>query len=143
MGIICLYMLFVIIAACLCGYVQTLGKVYIGQWSTFISNGKNFRYNYIIYFIGFVLFFGVMIMLYKMLIKKHLETTVLYRGDKIFAIIVTIIGCVIMFASLVFESLLLFGMTDNIGPEVLVYMTVIGFPMGTMGYLILRLSMDM
>ena len=143
MGIICLYMLLVTITACLCGYVQTLGKVYVGTWSSFISNGNNFRYNYIIYSIGFVLFFGLMIMLYKILIKKHLETTVLYRGDKIFAIIVTIIGCVIMFASLVFESLLLFGMTDNIGPEVLVYMTVIGFPMGTMGYLILRLSMDM
>ena len=67
----------------------------------------------------------------------------MYRGDKIFAVIVTIIGCVLMFASLVFEALLIFGITDNIGPDFLFYLTLCGWPAGTMVYLLVRLSMDM
>ena len=143
MGIICLYMILAILSACLCGFIQTLGKVYIGPWSSFISSGDNYRYNYIMYVIGFVMFFAFLHLLYKALLKKRLEATVMYKGDKIFAVIATIIGCILMFAALIFETLLLFGFTDNIGPEFLFYLTLIGWPIGTMIYLFVRLSMAM
>ena len=143
MGIICLYMLLVIFTACLCELVQLIGKVYIGPWSSFISTGDNYRYNYVMYFVGIVLFFGLLILLYKVMLKKKLETTELYRGDKIFAVISVIVGCILMFVALIAVAFVALGMTDNIGPEVMFYTTMIGWPVGTMIYLLVRLSMDM
>ncbi len=143
MGIICLYMLLAILAACLCEFVQLIGKVYEGPWSSFISSGDNYRYNYISYIVGLVLFFGILVLLYRVLLKKKLETTELYRGDKIFAVISVIVGCILMFVALIALIFVVLGMTDNIGPEVMFYTTMIGWPVGTMIYLLVRLSMDM
>lgn len=143
MGIICLYMLLAILAACLCELVQLIGKVYLGTWSSFISTGDSYRYNYVMYFVGLVLFFGLLILLYKVMLKKKLETTEMYKGDKIFAVIAVIVGCILMFVALIAVILVVFGMTDNIGPEAMFYLTWIGWPVGAMIYLLVNLSMDM
>ena len=45
--------------------------------------------------------------------------------------------------AMIYVLFLMFGMTDNINPEALLWITVAGWPVGTMIFLFIRLSMDM
>ena len=143
MGSICLYMILTILSACLCGLVQTLGKVYLGQWSSFVSNGDNFRYNYVVYFIGLVLFLASLNILYKLILKKKFESTEFYSTDKTVAVIIVVVGCILMFAALIMGAFAVLGMTDNLGPYVLFYLTLIGWPVGTLIYMLVKIMLDM
>ena len=143
MGSICIYMVMTILSACLCGFVQTLGKVYAGQWSSFISYGDRFRYNYVIYFIGLVLFLASLNIIYKLFLKKKLEIIVFSSSDKVAAVAAVIIGCIIMFAALIMESFVILGRTGQLKPDVLFYLTLLGWPVGTMIYLLVKMNLDM
>ena len=59
------------------------------------------------------------------------------------AVIVVILMCIVMFAALVFVSFVILGMNSSLKPEVLFYITVIGWPMGTMIYMFVRLMLDL
>ena len=143
MGMIALYMLLVIVAAFVSAFVQTIAKVYVGPWSSFIADGDNYRYNYILYFIGLVMFCALVHLLYNVLLKKRLAETVIFRGDKIATVVVVLIGCALMFVALLAETFLLFGLTNNIGPDGLSYLTLLGWPVATAIYMFVRLSMDL
>lgn len=135
---ICLYMIILIAAACLGESVQMIGKIYVGEWSSFISSGSDFRYNYAMYIIGMVFFFGIMHVLYERLLKARYDIRVKYFGENIFTCIVIIIGCILMFAAMIIEVLCIFGFTNNIGPDVLFWITMAGWPIGTAIYLLFR-----
>ena len=142
MGFIILYMLLLIPVACLCEYIQTLGKIYIGNYSSFIFSGDNFRYNYVMYFIGMAIYAGSVYFLYKLL-KKRLDIIILSRTEKFLSVVFVLIGGILMFAAMIFVLFLMFGMNDNIRPEALLWITAAGWPVGTMIFMFIRLSMDM
>ena len=140
MGSLVLYMVLTVLSAGLCFFIQTLGKEFLGQWSGFLFAGDSFRYNYVMYVIGLAVFCTSLILMYKYIVQKKLET---YSINKVAAVIVVIIMCIVMFAALVFESFVILGMNSSLKPEVLFYITVIGWPMGTMIYMFVRLMLDL
>ena len=140
MGSLVLYMVLTVLSAGLCFFIQTLGKEFLGQWSGFLFAGDSFRYNYVMYVIGLAVFCTSLSLMYKYIVQKKLET---YSINKVAAVIVVIIMCIVMFAALVFESFVILGMNSSLKPEVLFYITVIGWPMGTMIYMFVRLMLDL
>lgn len=142
MGFLILYMVLLIPIACLCEYIQTLGKTFIGNYSSFITSGDNFEYNYLMYVVGFVIYAGAVYILYR-LMKKRVDITVFSGAEKFGAVAVVLFFGILMFAAMIFVLFLMFGMTSNINPEALLWITVAGWPVGTMIFLFIRLSMDM
>ncbi len=140
MGSLVLYMVLTVLSAGLCFFIQTLGKEFLGQWSGFLFAGDSFRYNYVMYVIGLAVFCTSLSLMYKYIVQKKLET---YSINKVAAVIVVIIMCIVMFAALVFESFVILGMNSSLKPEVLFYITVIGWPIGTMIYMFVRLMLDL
>ena len=140
MGSLVLYMVLTVLSAGLCFFIQTLGKEFLGQWSGFLFAGDSFRYNYVMYVIGLAIFCTSLSLMYKYIVQKKLET---YSINKVAAVIVVIIMCIVMFAALVFESFVILGMNSSLKPEVLFYITVIGWPIGTMIYMFVRLMLDL
>ena len=140
MGSLVLYMVLTVLSAGLCFFIQTLGKEFLGQWSGFLFAGDSFRYNYVMYVIGLAVFCTSLSLMYKYIVQKKLET---YSINKVAAVIVVILMCIVMFAALVFESFVILGMNSSLKPEVLFYITVIGWPIGTMIYMFVRLMLDL
>ena len=140
MGSLVLYMVLTVLSAGLCFFIQTLGKEFLGQWSGFLFAGDSFRYNYVMYVIGLAIFCTSLILMYKYIVQKKLET---YSINKVAAVIVVILMCIVMFAALVFVSFVILGMNSSLKPEVLFYITIFGWPMGTMIYMFVRLMLDL
>lgn len=140
MGSLVLYMVLTVLSAGLCFFIQTLGKEFLGQWSGFLFAGDSFRYNYVMYFIGLAIFCTSLSLMYKYIVQKKLET---YSINKVAAVIVVILMCIVMFAALVFESFVILGMNSSLKPEVLFYITIFGWPIGTMIYMFVRLMLDL
>ena len=140
MGSLVLYMVLTVLSAGLCFFIQTLGKEFLGQWSGFLFAGDSFRYNYVMYVIGLAVFCTSLSLMYKHIVQKKLET---YSINKVAAVIVVILMCIVMFAALLFESFVILGMNSSLKPEVLFYITVIGWPIGTMIYMFVRLMLDL
>ena len=140
MGSLVLYMVLTVLSAGLCFFIQTLGKEFLGQWSGFLFAGDSFRYNYVMYVIGLAIFCTSLSLMYKYIVQKKPET---YSINKVAAVIVVILMCIVMFAALVFESFVILGMNSSLKPEVLFYITVIGWPIGTMIYMFVRLMLDL
>lgn len=140
MGSLVLYMVLTVLSAGLCFFIQTLGKEFLGQWSGFLFAGDSFRYNYVMYVIGLAVFCTSLSLMYKYIVQKKLET---YSINKVAAVIVVILMCIVMFAALVFESFVILGMNSSLKPEVLFYITIFGLPIGTMIYMFVRLMLDL
>ena len=96
-----------------------------------------------VYFIGLVLFLASLNILYKLILKKKFESTEFYSNDKVIAVIIVVVGCILMFAALIMGAFALLGMTDNLGPYVLFYLTIIGWPVGTLIYMLVKIMLDM
>ncbi len=143
MVFIILYLLLTIVAAAACSFIQCLRRVYIRDYSSFITSGSIYRYNYVMYFIGLALFILILGLGYKLIVAKHLETTVLSRMDKVLAVIASIVVVILMLSALVFEAFILFGMTDKIGPDALFYATFLGWPIMTMVFMLYKISIDL
>ena len=140
MGSLVLYMVLTVLSAGLCFFIQTLGKEFLGQWSGFLFAGDSFRYNYVMYVIGLAVFCTSLSLMYKYIVQKKLET---YSINKVAAVIVVILMCIVMFAALVFVSFVILGMNSSLKPEVLFYITIFGWPIGTMIYMFVRLMLDL
>ena len=135
-------MILMIAAAGICEFIQYLGKVYVGPWSSFVMAGDNFRFNYLSYTIGLVLFLCILFFSYRFILKKRFEKDTLYKLEKIIAVIIVIILSLIMVGVLVIVNLLILGFNNNIGSDVLLYITVIGWPAITMIFLFVNFSLD-
>ncbi len=136
------YMLLMIIVAVGCDFFQLLGKKYVGEWSSLIATGSTFKYNYIVYIIGLWLFFSVMYLLYKHVVKKKFEVTTFNSHQKIEATIVVIVGGILMLAALFVKSLVIDG-NNNFTPQFFRYITVFGWPLLTTIIMLVRVNTDM
>ena len=94
------------------------------------------------YVVGFVIYAGAVYFLYR-LMKKRVDITVFSGAEKFGAVAVVLFFGILMFAAMIYVLFLMFGMTSNMNPEALLWITVAGWPVGTMIFLFIRLSMDM
>ncbi|MBR1773520.1 MAG: hypothetical protein IJ749_06430 [Eubacterium sp.] len=67
-----LYLLASTIVAGLAALLQTVGRSYEGDYSSFIWSGSEYRYNPFFYMLGLALFVGFMIAGYIFFLKKRM-----------------------------------------------------------------------
>ena len=124
-----LYLLASVIVAGLATMLQTVGRAYDGDYSSFIWSGSEYRYNPFFYMLGLALFVGFMIAGYSLFLKKrisHLNQTGII--PKIVFLGVSVIFSLLMLAAIVFCLFLITGLTDNLRPDWMLYMTGFGWP---------------
>jgi len=65
LGMESLYMLLLTLSAAGAALLQSCFKAYGGEYSNIIFSGSNYRYNFFMYIIGILVYFGIVIFLYK------------------------------------------------------------------------------
>lgn len=135
-----LYMFLVIVVAAFATFVQVLFRKYIEDYSSFIWSGRVYRYNYFMYALGVCIFaYGIYFLCNKF--EKHFATfKEIHILLKIIAVILLMLLAfamfIIQFATL-FVSIL--GLSNDIGPDAMYIITVIGWPFITVVYTIVKL----
>ena len=136
LGMECLYLLTVIIAAGLSGLVQFIGRKYIGSHSSFIFSGSDYKYNAFAYLAGILLFAGYIFLTHKKLVNKHEGKISEFTWQlKLILILLMLLFCVAMFFCFAMEFFLILGFGDNIEPNILLLVTAIGWPIATAIYM--------
>ena len=133
-----LYLLASIIVAGLSALLQTVGRSYEGDYSSFIWSGSEYRYNPFFYVLGLALFVGFMIAGYIFFLKKrihHLNEKGIIA--KIFFWGIAVIFSLLMLAAIAFSLFLVVGMNDNMRPEWMLNMTGYGWPVFCLVFMII------
>ena len=131
-----LYLLAVTVISGLATLIQTIARIYDGDYSSFIWSGSNYRYNVFFYILGVVIFVGSMIAGYTFFLKKRIRD--LNQSDMILKILFPVMAAifaVIMLAAIVCCLLIVVGISDNMRPELLFNLTTFGWPIFTLVYM--------
>ena len=125
-----LYLLSSVLVAGASTFIQTIGKVYVGEHSSFIFKGNDYTYNPLFYWLGLSLFVSFMITGYVFFLRKRISA--LSRSgiaSKIFFTIIAVIFSVLMLVVNVVCYISILGLGDNLRPEKLLGITIFGFPL--------------
>ena len=140
-----LYMLLATLAACGSALLQTLFKRFAYHYSSFIFSGSNYYYNVFMYILGIVIYFSAAYFLYKKYRERFESVTELNILLRIAAWIVFLLwGFIMMISELMVLFALVLGLTNNLIPEILLYISIIGWPIVTVvffGVLYIRKSL--
>ena len=133
-----LYLLASTIVAGLAALLQTVGRSYEGDYSSFIWSGSEYRYNPFFYMLGLALFVGFMNAGYIFFLKKRM----IYLNQKgitpkIVFLGVAVIFSLLMIATIVFGLFLMTGLTDNMRPNWMLNMTGFGWPVFCLVFMII------
>ncbi len=126
-----LFMLCSIIAAAAGALLQFVGKKLLAEDTSFMFAGYAYSYNIFMYLLGIILFVLVVFFAYT---KHYKKTAEIFRKEgffmKLFYTLLALILSVAMFAALIGCDLLMLGLTDDMRPEALFYLTGFGWPFG-------------
>ena len=132
-----IYLLAATMVAALAAAIQTVGRTYIGDYSSFIWSGSEYSYNAIFYILGIILFVGSLVLGYRYFLKKRI---VPFRDQsipvRIVFIVLALLFAILMLAAVVFALFTVVGMNDNMRPEILMEITVFGWPILTFVFLL-------
>ncbi|MBO4415971.1 MAG: hypothetical protein J5824_08340 [Lachnospiraceae bacterium] len=136
LGMECLYLITLVVVACLAGLVQFIGRKYIGDHSSFIFSGSDYSYNVFAYLAGILLFAGYIFLTYKKLVNKHEVKIAEFTWQlKLILILVMLLFCFAMFICIAMEFFVILGFGDNMKPEILLVVTAVGLPAATAVYM--------
>lgn len=143
LGFESLYMMILTLTATLSALLQTAFAKYSGHYSSFIFSGTNYKYNNPMYMLGVVIYFGIAFLLYKILFEKHFKRlSDLNIPLRIVLWIVLIIwGVVMVFAEALALFVFILGLSNNLTPGFLLFLTLFGFPAVTLIYLFVMMIM--
>lgn len=127
-GFEALYLLAMVIVACISSLMQLVGRKYVGEYSSFIFSGNNYDYNVFFYFLGLASFIGFMFIWYKFFLNKKIsELSSVEIGVKIvFPLIALLFSALMLIAILVI--LIVVSGFDNMLPESMFKFTLFGWP---------------
>ena len=128
-GIECLFMIFTIIIAGICCAIQFIGKKYVDHWSGSVFNGDVYRYNYIMYVIGILLYFVSLLFVYK----RFLARVICKLGNFHFLlIIIAWILCPLWVFIMLYSQLIITTVNLNLWnymeSTTMILVTIIGWP---------------
>ena len=132
-----LFLLCVTIAAAAGALLQFVGKKFLAADDSFLFRGTAYRYNIMMYLLGLVLFVAFVWFAYA----KHFKVTAeRFRKEgtfmKFFYIVCSAVLCLAMFTVLMGCDILMLGLTDDMRPEALFYLTGFGWPAGMLIFMI-------
>ena len=127
-GFEALYLLAMMIVACISSLMQLVGRKYVGEYSSFIFSGNNYEYNIFFYFLGLAVFIGLMFILYKYFLNKKISglSSAEIGVKVVFPIIALFFSALMLIAILVI--LVLVSGFDNMLPESMFKFTLFGWP---------------
>lgn len=140
LGIESLFMLLEIVIACIATFVQTLLKQYIDDYSGFIWSGSNYQYNYFMYFLGIVFWVGASILLYKKFEKHIMKFSSMGLAKIILILVLLIWGVVMCYSEFFVIFVMVLGLSNNLGPDALFILTLIGWPLITVIFLAVNIT---
>ena len=87
--------------------------------------------------LGMALFIGFMVVGYKFFLKERIRE-IIQSGIalKIIFPVIAVIFSILMLAAIIFCLFLMTGLTDNMRPDWMLFMTVLGWPIFTLVFLI-------
>ena len=128
-GIECVFMIFTIIIAGICCAIQFIGKKYVEHWSGSVFNGDVYRYNYVMYVIGILLYFVSLIFVYKKLLSQVIGKLVNYHY---LLIIIAWILCPLWVFIMLYSQLIIatvnLNLWNNMESTTMILVTIIGWP---------------
>lgn len=128
-GMECLYMLAVIVIACIANMIQFIGRNYMNHYSGIIFSGDIYQYNFLSYICGALLFIITLFKLYRIILNNHVIRLNDYKTiSKIIFWIISVLLSFGMFLVIIAEMFLLLGLRDYMKPDVMSIMTVYGWP---------------
>lgn len=135
-GFEALYLLAMVIVACISSLMQLVGRKYVGEYSSFIFSGNNYEYNIFFYFLGLAVFIGLMFILYKYFLNKKISglSSAEIGVKVVFPIIALLFSALMLIAILVI--LIVVSGFDNMLPESMFEFTLFGWPIICMVYMI-------
>jgi len=132
-----LYLLASVIVAGLATLLQIACRSYEGNYSSFIWSGSEYRYNDFFYILGMILFVGFMITGYKFFLKERISNlSQVGIVPKIIFSVIALGFSILMLAAIVFSLFLMTGLTDNMRPLWMVYVTGFGWPIFCLVFMI-------
>lgn len=130
--IICVQFLFMLLLAgvmCLAAYIQFIGRECIGRTSGMIFSGDIYRYHYLAYAAGVVIYWACAVVLYKLMMRPFvMELLEFSTGGKVFFCVLYVLWAAGTFIALVFLMFVLLGLTDSMSPGLAFAATVCGWP---------------
>ena len=135
-GLECLYLLLMLIAACIACPIQFIGKKDTGATSGFLFANPVYQYNMIAYAAGLMLFLAFIILTYRIWVSRYLpELPETPTGLKVFMILISLVFAFLMFVGIFIETLFILGLSGNPKPEACLYVTAFGWPVATFVYI--------
>lgn len=131
-----LFFLITVALASLAAMIQTVGKEFAGENSSFIFTSQNYHYNVPIYILGMALFFGGMVVAYHFLLKKYMKAMKDEPGIRVLFGLLGFLFSAAMLAAVAFSLYARMGMASNLKPEWMMFFTVIGWPAITFVFII-------
>ena len=132
-----LFLLASTVVAGLATLLQIVGRSHIGNYSGFIWSGNEYRYNAFFYILGMVLFVGFMILGYKFFLKERIsDLSQAGIVPKIIFPLIALVFSILILAVIVFCLFLMMGLTDNMRPLWMVYITGFGWPVFSLIFMI-------
>lgn len=129
----CIFMLITIAVACLAALVQLAGKTYIETRSGYIFALSIYRYNILAYIGGIIIYFLYFWFAYRKIMGKYITLMMDFNiGCKLVFGLVCGIFMLAMFVALVLVVFMVLGLSGDMRPECMRYVTYIGWPVVTL-----------
>ena len=131
-----LFLLIVVALAGMAAMIQTIGKEFAGNNSSFIFSSANYDYNVLIYNLGMAVFLGGMLVTYSFLLNKHMPVLKEESGIRVAFGLLAFFFSVTMVATNALALFAMVGMAGNLKPDWMMFFTVLGWPVLTFAFMI-------
>ena len=136
----CLFLLICIILGCVAMGLQTIGKEYIGDHSSFIFSGHDYNYNVPAYVLGLIFFIGLSLLAYHLILRKKM--VLLREGDmslRFWFSVLAFLFAALMLGAFVYEMFAFVGLSNNLKPSWMFILTGFGWPGLTFFFMIIMM----
>ena len=138
-----LFLLLAVVFAGVSAMIQTIGKEFAGNSSSFIFSSINYDYKALAYTLGMVLFFGGILVMYHFLLKKYMTALEEESGIRVVFGLMAFLFSAAMLAVIVFALFAMVGVAGNLKPDWMMLFTVIGWPIITFAFMIGMMILEM
>ena len=128
-GLEFIYLLICAVAAAAGAAFQTIGKTSTGVNTSFMFVTEAFKYNYLFYIIGILIFAGAVVLTYNFGYKNTFDKLNEQKaGIKIAYVVTAVIGALFSVAGITLAMLPILGLTGLMKPESLSFITYYIWP---------------
>lgn len=131
-GIESMMMVITIINADIACLILFVGRIHVDSYSNFMFGGNAYQYNLLTYIVGIALYLGLFVSLYKKIMKKSVIQLAAYSIPlRVLAWCICLFWALVMFITLLMVVFLKIGLSDNMEPEIMTWISIIGWPVVT------------